>query len=277
MLRYLHELEPARSFESSSGLKESEGDNNSLGMNGKRKVREENSHISLILGGYSYGSMIASNLPPCGVVLDVFTSVAAGTAESAISYKASQFALRSNQDLADVAQRRGQKPEVANANQSHSHCTTGESSDDKGQRGSYDALRSMESLRQKVDRSLSHRKPHSEEGSGQKTLQVDELPSTSMPEPVIRFLLISPLLPPISSFTSLFTKPTFTPRRTAGFSTRQTSSSEKEGQLSARPVLAVYGDKDLFTSAKRLNRWAEALSANPNSEFRYREVSGAGQ
>jgi alpha/beta superfamily hydrolase len=40
--------------------------------------------------------------------------------------------------------------------------------------------------------------------------------------------------------------------------------------------LAIYGDQDVFASAKKIRDWAEQLKADHGSRFASLEVSGAG-
>jgi len=51
---------------------------------------------------------------------------------------------------------------------------------------------------------------------------------------------------------------------------------EAELKLLSNPTLAVYGDRDVFVSAKKLRDWARRLEAAPGSRFRAHEVSTAG-
>jgi hypothetical protein len=42
------------------------------------------------------------------------------------------------------------------------------------------------------------------------------------------------------------------------------------------PSCAVYGDRDTFTSQKKLRKWAEGLKQRPNSQFQFFEIDSAG-
>jgi surfactin synthase thioesterase subunit len=47
-------------------------------------------------------------------------------------------------------------------------------------------------------------------------------------------------------------------------------------ELASHPSCAVYGDRDTFTSQKKLRKWAENLQQKPNSQFHFFEIDGAG-
>ena len=47
-------------------------------------------------------------------------------------------------------------------------------------------------------------------------------------------------------------------------------------RLRRNPTLAIYGDEDNFTSAKKLDAWAETLMQTPQSLFQGRRIHGAG-
>lgn len=49
-----------------------------------------------------------------------------------------------------------------------------------------------------------------------------------------------------------------------------------DGKLADRQTLVVYGDGDVFSSQRKLRRWAEGLKAKEGSKFRFEEIAGAG-
>jgi len=92
--------------------------------------------------------------------------------------------------------------------------------------------------------------------------------------PYVSYLLISPILPPVSMFVSMSWLP--------GTSTDITLFGQKlsagtiEEQLSSRPTLVIYADNDMFTSIKKLRLWIKKLKDIPQSKFSSREIVGAG-
>jgi len=77
------------------------------------------------------------------------------------------------------------------------------------------------------------------------------------------YLLVSPLLPPVSSLATMsFFKAS---RKDQGY-----------GHLVRNSTLAIFGDKDSFTPIKKLRSWAERLSGEADSKFEYHAVYRAG-
>jgi hypothetical protein len=85
----------------------------------------------------------------------------------------------------------------------------------------------------------------------------------SMPE--VRYLLISPLTPPVSTLVA--------PGLGQKFWNREKEGGEVVGKHSA---LAVFGDQDIFSSVKRSREWVERMGAMAGSRFEHVEVAGAG-
>ncbi|OJJ44582.1 hypothetical protein ASPZODRAFT_100582 [Penicilliopsis zonata CBS 506.65] len=155
--------------------------------------------IDLVLGGYSYGSMIACNLPPVMRVLDLL---------------------------------------------------------DHGERSKVEFVHEI-------------RKTAEELGIRGCEMSAAAAPTSTNLKPVethvrIAFLLVSPLLPPVSGFLTLFSAPS-----------AQTKSA-RELELTSHPTLAIYGTQDTFTSATKLRRWVAEMESAPQSRFQYCEIEGAG-
>lgn len=79
------------------------------------------------------------------------------------------------------------------------------------------------------------------------------------------YLLVSPLLPPVSFFVAPF----------AGLLAPLTTSAQ-EKILTTHPTLAVYGDSDGFTSVKKYRAWIRALQAEHSSVIEAAEITSAG-
>jgi pimeloyl-ACP methyl ester carboxylesterase len=99
----------------------------------------------------------------------------------------------------------------------------------------------------------------------------------------ICYLLISPLLPPISLFATMFSKLDDHQdlRKTNAASPAPSipphdGLTHSENILVNHPTLAIYGTKDFFASQRKLRQWAENLTSQQHSLFRFREISGAG-
>lgn len=175
---------------------------------------EGSDELRLILGGYSYGSLVASHLPEVDVVRDLFGSA---------------------------------------------------SSDDTG---------TMGTIRQTAHRIYSRTV---EEGFGHPLQQgsgTTGLPNV-IPKTTVSYLLISPLLPPISLFLTLFTKFSLEVGMETSAQGRQISCPKPADQFIANPTLVIYGNEDAFTSASKVRKWADDIFRASRGRFEAHEVDGA--
>lgn len=163
--------------------------------------------IELVLGGYSYGSLIASHVPTLEIMVDLFgpSTAAADTFLGQISRAARKIA-------------------AASMRESH----------------------------------------HDGPKGGEPSTFHDSI-STS-------YLLVSPLLPPASSFLTVFS----TLSIDVGDRSAQAPPARPADQLSAHRTLALFGDGDAFTSVRKLQRWSTEMGRMPQSRFRGCEIEGAG-
>lgn len=252
--------------------------------------------ISLIVGGYSYGSLLTSHLPAIPVVLDRFAHAADGTPESRIKSHALDLAAQWNQcsihHRLDVSQARSlgvpDPPETSSPTGFLS--MGGEPPGSEGQRTSVESRKSFDFVRQSVERSrrrLGLRKSHS--GLQSPPSAAGEGAATSTNHPVtlsqVCYLLISPLLPPVSLFATMFSKldghhdfhhPPGAAPHTLNHPPSHDGLSPPERILVSHPTLAIYGTQDFFCSHRKLQQWAGNLEKQPNSLFQSREISGAG-
>lgn len=232
--------------------------------------------VLLILGGYSYGSLIASHVPATDAILEKFTNIAKGSVEAEIRLRAQSLSTQWNQEAHES--RMGQGLRANHKLGSSSRISFGgEETEPGSRRTSRESRRSLDVIRRSVDRS---RKLISRTQCAQvETSNEAHLNFTKIPEPQTCYLLISPLLPPISLLLTMFSKLSgpspFKDDACPSQSKSKTSSTMGE-QLVNHPTLAIYGDSDLFTSRKNLRKWAEGLSERPSSMFRFREIGGAG-
>lgn len=245
---------------------------------------EEDRPIRLILAGYSYGSMIASRLPPIGVILEMLRSAQSGHAEAEICLRASNLAQLHAKSLEDRQQRKRQSrgreslgaSDAVHVQPSQAVSVGGYECEPTSGRLSRDSSR--RSLNIGIRKSFEHvrSKLGAQQSSSNENVLVDPEDSfgTHTVVPEICYLLISPLLPPIAFFTTMFSSPTFTPKSSS--SSKSVRQDKQTSELVAHPSYAIYGDKDTFTSQTRLRKWAEQLKQKPKSLFRFQEIDGAG-
>lgn len=230
----------------------------------------------LILGGYSYGSFIASHLPSIDAILDKFTNIAKGSMEAEIRLRAQSLSTQWSKEAHESRKSQGFRSNHMLGGSSRISFG-GEETESGRRRTSHESRRSLDVIRRSLDRSC---KPIlRKQCAGVETSNDAYLGFKKIAEPQTYYLLISPLLPPISLFLTMFSKLSgHSPIKDDACSSqskRETSSKTGE-QLANHPTLAIYGDSDFLTSRKNLRRWAEGLSERPNSMFRYKEIGGAG-
>jgi hypothetical protein len=228
------------------------------------------SPLLLILGGYSYGSLITTNLPSTSTILALFTNPTPSSATyiSETLLRAHHCAIERNKEEEEAC-RSSSSPSPTRSSDNHRRSGVytqgvvmgGEEGEPTRGRASREARRSIEVGRLSVEiplpkkkRSVDIRKSYNP-------------PSISPPPtPKTAYLLISPLLPPISHFLAL-PWPFQTPNQTP-----------PNNNLTSHPTLAIYGTEDIFTSFRRLSRWAEDIkAASPSdTEFNSIPIAGAG-
>ncbi|KAL4922496.1 Alpha/Beta hydrolase protein [Aspergillus aurantiobrunneus] len=175
--------------------------------------------IHIILGGYSYGSLVASHLPASEVIADLFKDGIQGSPTHGIYVTAKTvFALS--------------KDEIPRSTQQPNLDVQSASQDTK-----------------------------------------ESLVSSST---TVSYLLISPLLPPINSFLTLFLDLSLEVDTQASGQRRQIPCPSPIEQLCGHRTLAIYGDGDTFTSVSKLRKWSGELKSVRQSQFNSSEIEGAG-
>jgi len=235
--------------------------------------------LKLILGGYSYGSLIASHLPAIDEILKRFADVQQGTAEAEIRLRASGLAAQWNQDVQLHKEiHRGcslrAHGDLSLPVNSMSTVVGGEECEPGSRRSSRESRRSMSAVRRSFERTRKGLGKHFGNERRVSLESEERLSSTPLRAPEVCYLLISPLLPPISSLATMFTRLP-APHFRQGLRNDSSRHDVRE-ILHNCETLAVYGSKDLFTSRKKLRAWSEALSARPNSRLHFHEVLNAG-
>ncbi|KAG0153162.1 hypothetical protein PDIDSM_5012 [Penicillium digitatum] len=205
MLQYLHFLKLALAPREEVGPKR------------PRKTSDEvkvSSDIHLILGGYSYGSLIASHVPTLDTMLDLF------------QYSSTTTSTNTSEPIYGIWSTAKQLTAL-----------------------------SLEQLQ------MSHR--------------LSDAPDLRALTTSISYLLVSPLLPPISQLLTLFS----TLSLKVKIGTPEGSHiprARPADQQSTHHTLALFGDQDTFTSVEKLERWSGDMVHKPCSRFQFRVINGAG-
>ena len=175
--------------------------------------------IRIVLGGYSYGSMIASHLPGLDAIVDLVRKSSPDTPIHEIYQIADKLSLCLGDD-------------------------------------------------QSASRPSPTYRPATVEEMGQA--------ADSIGRAAVSYLLVSPLLPPVNQFLTLFSKMSLDAAAQTSAQGRQISCPKPADQLCAHDTLAIYGDQDTFTSANKLEKWSADLAHAPESRFQAVEIEGAG-
>ena len=216
----------------------------------------------VVLGGYSYGSLILKHLPPVLSILQPFSTPLSGSSADEVILRAHKLAEQSNLDWINQARYRAHEQKRQRHELKTPVVMGGEDTSPDKRRSSREVRRSTDGprsldIRQRL-RSLSHRGRRDELSVASKRVDITT--------PEVRYLLVSPLTAPISTLAAPALGPKFWDRARDG-------SQEMIGQLES---LAIYGDQDVFASAKKIRDWAEQLKVDHGPRFSSVEVSGAG-
>ena len=237
-----------------------------------RRVEGKNP-LTLVLGGYSYGSLITRLLPTTESILARFGNAPDDSIEAVIRTQAWQLTLQEQDmfgpmidgDFQDGV-RRGRSLMQPRVRMSWEESLNRQPKrQERPLRRSLDSIRNVIMLRKSFDRPTLSTLP--DEGP----VEEDDDQRANPPVVHTHFLLISPMLTPITTLATFFTHLSFT--RTSGLGRED---DDGESKLTSHPTLAIFGDRDIFTSYRRLQRWAGALAARPQSQFAYRVVATAG-
>lgn len=250
--------------------------------------------ITLVLGGYSYGSLLTSHLPPVPTLLDRFANPSAETAEARIKAQALDLAVQWNQSATTHLHSEAQCPRNARVHETHGSSPPpsgllsmgGEVPSHESHRTSVDSGKSFRRGLEYSRKKLSFRKSSDRCQTRSSAAAAESASSlhNNIKLSQIGYLLISPLLPPISLLVTMFSKldshhhdlcKTNATSPPQSISPRD-SLNHSENILVNHPTLAIYGTKDFFGSQRKLRQWAENLASQQKSLFQFREIGGAG-
>ena len=265
LAHYLHDLEPNMSLASTSPKSP---DAKSLSPPVSPEIPKQAQKSTLLLGGYSYGSLIVTQLLDLATIMS--SNPDKGSAAAEVRLRAAHLAAERNHKIQQLKPR-GRKLTVQDP-ASPATVYGGDECEPGTRRVSREARRSIDVVRQSVEASKArlHLRRHDSSDHSNPRSPDEKLEEVIIPQPKLRFLLVSPLLPPISSFLAMF-----------GRSWKATGSSMPKAakvsdNLQQHPTLAVYGDSDFFTSHTSLEKWSRGLASKPESRFIGKNVPGAG-
>lgn len=245
----------------------------------------------LVLGGYSYGSLILARLPPVPAILKRFEDATTGTAAAEIILRARTMAKQTLQTLHEqqtptTPRGRTLKPEDA-GRRSLQHARPspmtmgGEETIASDRRRSKDSRRSVDVVRKSVEmprrvaaniRKRSNRSVSKPTTSDQVVVSPTNGCECTHPEPIVSYLFISPVLLPFTNVLS----PPGPPIPSFGIR-KQAVEGTAESAFLQHPTLAIFGSQDAFTASRRLRNWAarQAQDARQGA-FEWHQIDGAG-
>ncbi|ODH31455.1 hypothetical protein ACO22_03468 [Paracoccidioides brasiliensis] len=245
---------------------------------GTPESMKESERMQLILAGYSYGSMIVCHLPSIETVLSLFASAAEGTAGAEILQQAEQLSTLWNTGARSEL---SSQPSTSWSSSDPSYSkppqlvSLGSSTNSSGKKPQEDPAAAIKQHIERSRRRLRASFVREQEVKNRSSASDPHEILQSMPTPVVSFLLISPILPPITNFItmSLFGSRINLDVTLNGI---RVKSTQPEEQLTTHRTLAVYGNNDFFASAKRLRKWFADLTNVPGSMFESLEIDTGG-
>ncbi|KOS22505.1 hypothetical protein ESCO_002293 [Escovopsis weberi] len=203
--------------------------------------------LLLLMGGYSYGAMITTQLAPLDKLLDTFSSPEPGSYAAQILTEATRMAgiARLSPDLDAPSSIDPPDHRWRDSTPPVSHISSGPQ-----------------------DKAASRPSPD------------EQLPPHGPAVPDAAYLLISPPAPR-GLVSHLITLSLIPSALTSTFARRPPGDGEARAQaaetkLVQNRTLAVYGGADALVSVGKLHAWAQAMAARRGSLFRGREIQSAG-
>lgn len=243
--------------------------------------------IHLLLGGYSYGSLVLARLPPMSDIVQRLGAAEIGTAAAEIVLRARTLSNQTKNTLKALnspTSPRGRQLTPIDAttspikrNGASPIVIGGEETDPSARRRSRDSRRSLDLVRKSVEvphriRARMRRSSGPRITTGQAVEEPTSAVSKNSPSITTRYLFVSPVLLPFTHTLSPPGPPSFMPGM------RKHAVADKGGGSAFlhNPTLVLFGSADGFTSVGRLRVWAEKMSRDTKSSFEWAEVEGAG-
>jgi pimeloyl-ACP methyl ester carboxylesterase len=229
---------------------------------------------TVILGGYSHGSLVLQHLPPVPSILQPFAAPVPGSAVHEIVLRARKLSGQINLEWIKIATSDHERRQTRQANKNKLSVTMGgEETGPEQRRSSREIRRSTEGGRRSADlrhaiRTFSRKSEKHETPTTTTTTTTPKENTATNPTiqiPKVRYLLISPLTGPISFLAA------------PGLGLRLWHKApECQDTVAKHNTLVLYGDQDIFSSARKFGAWVHKMEAEPGSQVSHVEVAGAG-
>ncbi|KAK4223958.1 hypothetical protein QBC38DRAFT_372007 [Podospora fimiseda] len=247
----------------------------------------------MLLGGYSYGSMVTTQLPYLQTILAAFEAPTCGSPAAEIRLRAEHLADMQNTLLASARAAAVDRQAPPSPRKSLNLRVGGDESNRKSHESHRPFSIDLEDkirhgIEELMARTKKGQKPASR-GNGAVVDHLHPVPNLTVYRPA--YLLVSPLQGVVRNLTTM-SLPTplsniakklwnqlparnKSPSQAENIQPPQPLSVEAEAKLVQNPTLAIYGDRDNFVSARKLRQWTSRLEGIPDSQFRAHEVSTA--
>lgn len=254
-----------------------------------------------LMGGYSYGAMITTILPPLSDLLVPFENPEIGSAAAEIRLRAEHLAELERDVLARAREVRRSRPESSPRRSPGIRVGGTESGEVRrsadGRRSfAFERERIRKSIGDVVGRKRSGRERDGQQSGGDQKEGPVRLERVELAAPRVAYLLVSPLqgvithlatmsflpskfgLPSIPKIKNPFQHKPEVPEGTEPPPENQGSgdTAAEELKLTQNSTLAIFGDKDVFVPVAKLRGWAQRLQGARESRFHAVEVSTAG-
>ena len=289
MVYYLHSLDPFKDRYSTAEEHTTSPPSAPNSTNGEKKHNVELKQPPvLIIGGYSYGAVVATQLPPLPTVLERFASPPSHSDAAHIRLRAEALAEQQNMLISTARQAFLELHGPSSPSRWGLRVGGDEggsprpSTDSIGRRSLsrdmedkfHDILAKTRSSLHKHRHHNSHgNESHLAKGAGGSLAEPAEgmLPAISnLFAPRVAYLLVSPLPGLATHLVTLSLIPTALSR------SKDPTGDPAEAKLVQNPTLAVYGEEDSFVTTHKARSWVSRLDSLPESLFKGVEVASAG-
>ncbi|KAM5350633.1 hypothetical protein ACJ41O_007138 [Fusarium nematophilum] len=286
ILHYVHYLDPFRP-QSADSLVPSQPSSPTKAVK-PLDVKAGRTRPILLMGGYSYGAMITTQLPPLDAILQPFVAPIAGSDAAEVRLRAAHLAEQQNVVLASAraamlehGSMRGRSKRGVRiggdeggsprrSHDSHGRRSFSLDAEDKIRRGVHELMAKARSGRH------SQRLFHSPSEGQSSTAVVPPPPGEHLPAildltmPRPAYFVISPLQGLVTHLATMSLVPS------ALVKNKGPHDVAAEEKLVWNPTMAVFGDTDVFVAAHRLRSWTGRMEERNGSMFKGCEVTTAG-
>jgi pimeloyl-ACP methyl ester carboxylesterase len=228
----------------------------------------------LILGGYSFGSLIVAKLLSVTDIFGLFESSKRSASAVAILDRALTLSTRWRErlliELEDGKPARSQHKKKLSLDHSMPHTVGGDERSPSRKREHL--IRDIPQLMKHTIR--RHSNPsRMKAAADSESAQANARKHTTF-EIHVRYLLVSPVLVPLSTFLPPLGLPSLF--ALLGLHDRTTDDKSADFMSLTTSTLVLFGTEDNFTSAKKLQQWAEKLEQRADGRLQWFALDGAG-